>query len=94
MSLGGLAIAIGMLVDGSVDEGSLTPQVLRLPDISLDNSVRVEMDAQRALLEFPEVLSIVSKIGRSEIAVEPMEPNESDAIVTLKPRDQWTSARD
>ncbi|WP_455377193.1 efflux RND transporter permease subunit, partial [Petrachloros mirabilis] len=58
------------------------------------NSVRIEMEAQRALLEFPEVQSIVSKIGRSEIAVEPMEPNESDGIVTLLPRDQWTSAHD
>ncbi|WP_455376961.1 efflux RND transporter permease subunit, partial [Petrachloros mirabilis] len=67
----------------TLDEGTLTPQVFRLPDVSLGNSVRIEMEAQRALLEFPEVQSIVSKIGRSEIAVEPMEPNESDGIVTL-----------
>jgi cobalt-zinc-cadmium resistance protein CzcA len=78
----------------TLEEGALTPQVLRLPDISLDNSIRVEMETQRALREFPEVLSNVAKIGRSEIAVEPMELNESDQIVALKPRDQWTSAHD
>jgi cobalt-zinc-cadmium resistance protein CzcA len=77
-----------------LEEGALTPQVLRLPDISLDNSIRVEMETQRALSEFPEVLSNVAKLGRSEIAVDPMELNESDQIVTLKPRDQWTSAHD
>ncbi|WP_455371831.1 efflux RND transporter permease subunit, partial [Petrachloros mirabilis] len=38
--------------------------------------------------------TIVSKIGRSEIANDPMEPNESDSVVTLLPRDQWTSAHD
>ena len=78
----------------TLEEGALTPQVLRLPDISLDNSIRVEMETQQALREFPEVLSNVAKLGRSEIAVEPMELNESDQIVTLKPRDQWTSAHD
>jgi len=77
-----------------LEEGALTPQVLRLPDVSLDNSIRIEMETQRALREFPEVLSNVSKVGRSEIAVEPMELNESDQIVALKPRDQWTSAHD
>lgn len=78
----------------TLEEGALTPQVLRLPDISLDNSIRVEMETQQALREFPEVLSNVAKLGRSEIAVEPMELNESDQIVALKPRDQWTSAHD
>jgi cobalt-zinc-cadmium resistance protein CzcA len=75
-----------------LDEGALTPQVLRLPDVSLPRSIKMEKDVQRALLEFPEVTSIVSKIGRSEIAVEPMDPNESDGFVTLSPRDTWTSA--
>ena len=78
----------------TLDEGALTPQVIRLPDISLDNSVRVEMEAQRALREFPEVQTIVSKIGRSEIAVDPMEANESDSVLALKPRDQWQTAGD
>lgn len=77
----------------TLDEGALTPQVFRLPDVSLENSIKIEMTAQRALREFPEVQTIVSKIGRSEIASEPMEPNESDAIVSLPPRSQWTSAQ-
>ncbi|MDH4185577.1 MAG: CusA/CzcA family heavy metal efflux RND transporter [Nitrospira sp.] len=75
-----------------LDEGALTPQVLRLPDVSLERSIEMEKDAQRAILEFPEVTSIVSKLGRSEIAVEPMEPNESDAIVGLTPRSTWKTA--
>ena len=45
------------------------------------------------MLEFPEVRLSVSKIGRPDIAVGPEEPNESDPIVTLRPRDTWTTAQ-
>ena len=76
-----------------LDEGAVVPQVLRLPDVALERSIEMEKDAQRALLEFPEVKTIVSLMGRSEIAVELMEPNESDAMVSLTPRDHWQTAK-
>jgi cobalt-zinc-cadmium resistance protein CzcA len=75
-----------------LDEGTLTPQIVRLPSVSLPEAVDIEKRAQRALLEFPEVRLAVSKVGRSEIAYAPEEPNESDPIVTLRPRDEWTTA--
>jgi heavy metal efflux system protein len=75
-----------------MDEGTLTPQIVRLPSISLRKSIGLEKEAHRALLEFPEVRMVVGKIGRSEIATAPEEANESDPIVTLHPRDRWTTA--
>jgi len=75
-----------------LDEGSLTPQVVRLPSVSLPEAVDIEKRVQRALLEFPEVRLALSKIGRSEIAYAPEEPNESDPVVALHPRDTWTTA--
>lgn len=72
-----------------LDEGSLTPQVIRLPSISLSESIEIEKKAQQAILKFPEVETIVSKIGSAEIATDPMGPNISDPIVILKPRDEW-----
>ncbi len=76
-----------------LDEGAVTPQIIRLPSVSLSESIELEKRAQRALLDLPEVRIVVSKIGRSEIATSPEEPNESDPIVTLHPRDTWTTAR-
>jgi len=76
-----------------LDEGSLTPQVIRLPSISLPESIEIENKAQQVLLKFPEVETVVSKIGSAEIATDPMGPNVSDPIVILKPRDQWKTAR-
>lgn len=77
----------------SMDEGSLTTQVIRLPSISLPESVDMEQKVQQALLAFPEVVTVVSKIGSAEIATDPMGPNVSDPIVILKPKKQWTTAR-
>ena len=77
----------------SLDEGSLTPQVIRLPSISLPESVEMEKKVQQALLKFPEVETVVSKIGSAEIATDPMGPNVSDPIVILKPKSEWKSAK-
>jgi len=76
-----------------LDEGALTPQIVRLPSVSLPESIELEKRALRVLREFPEVRLAVSKIGRSEIANAPEEPNESDPVVLLHPRDTWTTAR-
>ncbi len=76
-----------------LNEAAITPQMIRLPSISLDKSIEIEKHMQRAVLEFPEVRMVVSKIGRSELGNDPQEPNASDPIVLLKPMDQWTTAK-
>lgn len=76
-----------------LDEGSLTPQIIRLPSISLRESIEIEKLAQRELMKFPEVETVVSKIGTAEIATDPMGPNLSDPIVVLKPRGEWKTAK-
>ena len=77
-----------------LDEGSLALQVLRLPSVSLEESVRQSTLVEKRLLRaFPDELAdIVSKTGRAEIATDPMGVNISDVIVTLKPKEQWTKA--
>jgi cobalt-zinc-cadmium resistance protein CzcA len=76
----------------SLFEGAITPQILRLPSISLQESIDMELKTQRAVLEFPEVVMTVAEIGRAEIATSPIEENESDQTVQLKPIDEWTTA--
>lgn len=76
-----------------LDEGSLTPQIIRLPSISLKESIEIEKLAQRELMKFPEVVTVVSKIGTAEIATDPMGPNLSDPIVVLKPRREWKTTK-
>lgn len=76
-----------------LEEGALTPQIVRLPSVSLPESIEIEKQTHKAMLEFPEVRRAVSKIGRADIAFGPEEPNESDPIVTLHERSTWTTAQ-
>lgn len=76
-----------------LEEGALTPQVVRLPSVSLPESIEIEKQTHKAMLEFPEVRMAVSKIGRPDIAYGPEEPNESDPIVSLRERSSWKTAR-
>ena len=76
-----------------LEEGALTPQIVRLPSVSLAESIEMEKQTHKAMLEFPEVRMAVSKIGRPDIAFGPEEPNESDPIVSLHERSTWKTAQ-
>ena len=67
-------------------EGALTPQINRVPSISLEESLRIEMDAMKRIAAVPGVKMVVSKVGRGESPADPAGPNESDPIVLLDPK--------
>lgn len=72
-------------------EGSVVPGVNRVPNISLDESIKMEMEAMRLVMQVPGVKSAVSGVGRGESPADPQGPNESTPIVSLKPRSEWPS---
>lgn len=76
-----------------LQEGTLTIQLIRLPGISLPESVEIEKRFHNILLSFPEVKTVVSKIGTAEIATDPMGPEISDPIITLKPHSEWKTTK-
>lgn len=76
-----------------LDEGSIAVNVVRLPNASLDGSVKVATFMEQRLLEFPEVETVVSKTGRAEISEDPMGPEQTDVFIMLKPRKQWGTGR-
>ena len=94
-----LGVAVGLLVGSlalfpllgksfmpTMKEGALTPQINRVPSISLDESIRMEMAAMKTIAEVPGVRMVVSKLGRGESPADPAGPNESDPIVLLDPK--------
>jgi heavy metal efflux system protein len=93
----GVSLALFPFLGGEfipiLNEAAITPQTIRLPSISLEKSIEIELEMQRAVMEFPEVRMVVSKIGRSELGNDPQEPNASDPVVSLKPMDEWTTAK-
>ncbi|HMS85174.1 MAG TPA: CusA/CzcA family heavy metal efflux RND transporter [Nitrospira sp.] len=76
-----------------LDEGALTPQVVRLPSVSLAESIEMEKQTQKVMLELSEVKMAVSRIGRAEIPYHPEDLYESDPIVSLHDRSTWKTAK-
>lgn len=70
-------------------EGSVVPGINRVPNISLEESIKMEMEAMRLVMQVPGVKSAVSGVGRGESPADPQGPNESTPIVSLKPRSEW-----
>lgn len=75
-----------------LDEGALAIQIQQLPSVSLSQSIVTATQAERLLMSFPEVTKVVSKIGRAEVATDPMGVESVDMYVALKPISQWRSA--
>ncbi|MCB5191303.1 efflux RND transporter permease subunit [Methylobacillus arboreus] len=71
-------------------EGSIVPGINRVPNISLEESIKMENDAMRLIMEkVPGVKSAVSGVGRGESPADPQAQNESTPIISLKPREEW-----
>jgi cobalt-zinc-cadmium resistance protein CzcA len=70
-------------------EGSIVPGVARVPNISLDESMKMEREILRRVREVPGVKGVVSAVGRGESPADPQSQNEGQPVVSLLPRDQW-----
>jgi cobalt-zinc-cadmium resistance protein CzcA len=89
--LGGAALVpfIGREFVPSMDEGSIVVNMMRLPSISLTESLKIAGDVERVLLEIPDVRSVVSRTGANELGTDPMGMELSDMYVLLKPDSEW-----
>ncbi len=72
-----------------LDEGAIAMQVWRLPSVSLETSNGISTEAERIVLQFPEVDTVISRTGRAEIATDPMGVEISDTYIMLHPEDEW-----
>lgn len=76
-----------------LDEGSILINTRRLPSVSLDDATRISLQVERIVKQFPEVLTVVTKEGRPDLATEAMGLFEGDLYVILKERGDWTTAK-
>jgi cobalt-zinc-cadmium resistance protein CzcA len=74
-------------------EGTLSPNADRVPNISLDESLRMEMSMQKIMKTVPGVENVVSRVGRGESPADPAGPNEADVLASLTPIDERPSGR-
>jgi len=75
------------------DEGDIAMQALIKSGSSLTESIEVSKKLQNIVKQFPEVKTIVSRIGVAEIPTDPMPMDIADSYVILeKDKSKWTSA--
>jgi len=78
----------------TLDEGDFVIQPVLKTGTSLSETIETTTRIEKILLEeFPEVEQVVTRIGAAEVPTDPMSMEESDVIITLKPRKEWVSAR-
>lgn len=71
-----------------MQEGTLSPNADRVPNISLEESLKMEKEMQRLMLQVPGVENVVSRVGRGESPADPAGPNEADVLASLTRYDE------
>jgi len=74
-----------------LDEGSLMYMPSTLPGISVTEAQKLLQVQDRIIRSFPEVDTVLGKVGRAETSTDPAPMSMVETIITLKPRDQWRS---
>jgi cobalt-zinc-cadmium resistance protein CzcA len=81
---------IGSTFMPTMDEGDIIVQLEKLPSITLDQSVALDMQVQKSLRKnIPEIVDIVARVGSDELGLDPMSLNDTDTFLILKPKKQW-----
>ena len=88
IALGSLKF-IGTEFMPTLDEGSLVITSKKLPGISLTESIAIQNQIDQTIRSFPEVSTVVAKMGRPDLATEAMGVYETDAYINFYPKKQW-----
>lgn len=73
-----------------MDEGTTVVIIEKLPSISLERSLELDVPYQKAMMELPEVVGVVSRTGADELRLDPMGLYQTDNFLITKPREEWT----
>jgi len=76
-----------------LQEGSIMWRVTSIPSASLEQSIKISIDIENALSEFPEVKTTVAMIGRAEKG-ETADVNYMEIYTELNPEEGWPGNRD
>lgn len=79
----------------TIEEGDLSLNVTIMTGSSLSQMVKTTTEYEKILkAKFPEIKTIVTKIGSGEIPTDPMPIESGDMIIVLKDKSEWTGDYD
>jgi heavy metal efflux system protein len=74
----------------TLEEGSILIGVTMAPSTSLEKGTETVLKMERAIMEYPEVREVISRIGRPEAGSHPHPVNYAEVHIELKPESDWT----
>jgi Cu(I)/Ag(I) efflux system membrane protein CusA/SilA len=84
-----VARGIGSEFMPPLQEGDLMFMPIADPSISLEENTAIAVRQNAALMEFPEVATVVAKVARADTSTDPAPLNMTETIVHLKPKAEW-----
>ena len=72
-----------------LNEGDLMFMPVTDPAIALPQAIEITQKQNAAIQQFPEVASVVAKIGRADTSTDPAPVNMTETVVHLKPASAW-----
>ncbi|MFA6568724.1 MAG: efflux RND transporter permease subunit [Victivallales bacterium] len=72
-----------------LNEGTILYMPTSLPTMSITEATRILQIQDRTIKQFPEVLTVHGKAGRSETATDPAPLEMFETVVQLKPENEW-----
>ncbi len=73
----------------TLQEGTLIVRLSMAPSISLEESKRITLIAEKRVMRVPEVRGTVTRIGRGEVGAHTDPINSAEMYILLKPEKNW-----
>ncbi|MCK9418910.1 MAG: CusA/CzcA family heavy metal efflux RND transporter [Nitrospirae bacterium] len=84
-----LATRLGTEFIPVMDEGSFDMDVSMLPGVSLAKAMEVNQQAAARLMQFPELDTIVGRIGQTGVALDTRGTDKTGYVGIFKPKSEW-----
>ncbi|MEI8257685.1 MAG: efflux RND transporter permease subunit, partial [Deltaproteobacteria bacterium] len=84
-----LATRLGTEFMPPLDEGDMLYMPTTLPNVSIEEARRMLQRQDQILRSFPEVESVLGKVGRADTPTDPAPLSMVETVVRLRPRERW-----
>ncbi len=78
----------------TLEEGDYAIEFLLPQGSSLSQSTETVMMAERMMRSYPDVKMVIGKSGSADVATDPMPPEQTDLVVIMKDKKDWTTTHD
>ncbi|MEO8665906.1 MAG: CusA/CzcA family heavy metal efflux RND transporter, partial [Ignavibacteria bacterium] len=72
-----------------LDEGSILFMPIMLPNVSITEAKRIVQTQDAIIKSFPEVETVLGKVGRAETPTDPAPVSMIETIIILKDKSEW-----